>query len=145
MKKSARVFPGTLGTLSKKSRYRFPQQVGEIMHGGLSVFRRYLRGGALPPHWGLQRFTADRQREPLAHTAVRISDVCSDPVSAFLCGDAPCVWVSSHHARKSRAERRVRRHGSIYRTWAGVEHFPHTHICTPFSVSKYLAFCEYGK
>ena len=51
----------------------------------------------------------------------------------------------SRRARKSRTERRVRRHGSIYRTWAGVEHFPHTHIRTPFSALKYLAICEYGK
>ena len=51
----------------------------------------------------------------------------------------------SRHARKSRAGRRVRRHGSIYRTRAGVELFPHTHIRAPLSVSKYLAICEYGK
>ena len=51
----------------------------------------------------------------------------------------------SHHARKSRAERRARRHRSIYRTWAGVEHFPRTHICAPFSGLKHLAICEYGK
>lgn len=70
------------------------------MHGGSSVFRTYHRGGALPPHWGLQHFTADWQREPLARTAVRISDVCSNLAYALLCGDAPCAWdTHAEHAK----------------------------------------------
>lgn len=118
---------------------------GGMMHGGSSVFRTYHRGGALPSHDSLQRLTSDRQQEPLVCTAVRISDVCSKLAYTLLCGDAPCAWDTSRRARKSRTERRVRRHGSIYRTWAGVEHFPHTHIRAPFSVSKCLVIREYGK
>lgn len=100
-KSPRKSFPERWEPPQKRAGTVFPHLWGGMMLGGSSVFRTYLRGGALPPHWGLQRFTADRQREPLAHTAVRISDVCSDPVSAFLRGDAPCVWVSPHatHAK----------------------------------------------
>ena len=139
--KTAKVFLEALGTRSKKSRYRFPPTCGGMMHGGSSVFRTYHRGGALPSHDSLQRLTSDRQQEPLVCTAVRISDVCSKLAYALL---AMCMGLS-RRARKSRTERRVRRHGSIYRTWADVEHFPHTHIRAPFSVSKCLVIREYGK
>lgn len=68
-----KVFPGTLGTLSKESRYRFPQQVGEMMHGGLSVFGHPLEAAFYRPigAYSVLPQTGSRSRSPIQPSEFR--------------------------------------------------------------------------